>query len=224
MQNTPPKPFMYDPPLDPYLEVMHQDDDLIVLSKPANLLSVAGKALEHADCLETRAQETFPSATIVHRLDRGTSGLMVMALNMDAHRNISTQFEKRRTHKTYIARVFGHDIKDTGHIDLPLLCDWPNRPKQMVCHEKGKSSQTDWEVIEREENNVTRLRLRPITGRTHQLRVHVQQIGYPILGDHFYAPPDVENMAERLQLHAQSLTLFHPSDSQKVTYTVPCPF
>lgn len=223
MHSQPPPPLIYHPPLEPYLRVIYNDDDLLVLDKQSGLLSVAGKPAEHSDCLEYRAQEKYPSATVVHRLDMDTSGIMVMALNPEAHRNISLQFEKRRTKKTYIARIWGHPEQDNGHIDLPLRCDWPNRPKQIVDHELGKASQTDWEIIEREDSS-TRVRLHPITGRSHQLRVHMLSIGHPILGDNFYATPEAYRAADRLQLHAESLTLHRPSNGELQTFTIPCPF
>ena len=137
----------YAPPLDPYLTILYQDEDILVLDKPAELLTVPGKALEHRDSLQIRVQRVFPTATIVHRLDMATSGILIMALNKPAHVNLSRQFENRLTSKTYFARVFGHVERDSGKIDLPLICDWPNRPKQMVDHEHGKPSQTHWQVI-----------------------------------------------------------------------------
>ena len=132
MYSQPPPPLIYDPPQEPYLSVVYSDDDILILDKPSGLLSVAGRPVEHADCLELRAQKSYPNATIVHRLDMDTSGVMVMALNPVAHRNISMQFERRKTKKTYIARVWGQPEQDRGHIDLPMRCDWPNRPKQII--------------------------------------------------------------------------------------------
>ncbi|MCK5285208.1 MAG: bifunctional tRNA pseudouridine(32) synthase/23S rRNA pseudouridine(746) synthase RluA [Alphaproteobacteria bacterium] len=223
MYSQPPPPLIYDPPQEPYLSVVYSDDDILILDKPSGLLSVAGRPVEHADCLELRAQKSYPNATIVHRLDMDTSGVMVMALNPVAHRNISMQFERRKTKKTYIARVWGQPEQDRGHIDLPMRCDWPNRPKQIIDYELGKSAQTDWEIIKREDTS-TRVCLYPITGRSHQLRVHMLSIGHPILGDNFYATPEAYNAEDRLQLHAESLTLHHPSDGALQTFTVPCPF
>ena len=217
-----PRPLQYAPPDIP-LSILHQDDDLLVLSKPSGLLSVPGKAEDHADSLETRAKAEFPDALLVHRLDLETSGVFVMAMNKDAQANLGKQFESRKTHKIYIARVWGLPEHDEGHIDLPLRCDWDNRPRQMVCHEHGKSAQTGWRVLEREDH-AARLELTPLTGRSHQLRVHCAEIGYPILGDPFYAPEDVYAAADRLQLHAHALTLHHPKDGERVTFTEPCPF
>lgn len=222
MQNTPPRDFVYAPPHDP-LDILHHDTDIIVLNKPSGLLSVSGRLEEHKDSLELRAQREFPQARIIHRLDMDTSGVIIMAMNADSHRHVSKQFEKRQTDKTYIARVAGLIEENEGLIDQPLICDWPNRPKQMICHENGKPSQTKWNVLERE-TEVTRVALYPITGRTHQLRVHMRFLGHPILGDDFYAPPEIEAMAPRLQLHAKDLTLHHPDSGERVTYSAPVPF
>ena len=216
-------PLVYNPPKDP-LSVVYKDDDLLVLSKPSGLLSVPGKAEDHQDSLETRARKEFPDALLVHRLDLETSGVFLMARNKDTQANLGKQFERRKTDKRYIARVWGHVKDDTGRIDLPLRCDWDNRPRQMVCHEHGKPAQTDWEVLEREEGGFTRVLLKPITGRSHQLRVHMEALGYPMLGEVFYAPDEARDAADRLQLHAESLTIHHPEDGRRITFTDPCPF
>ncbi len=213
--------------MEPYLEVVHKDDDLLVLNKPSGLLSVPGKAPEHADCLESRAQEAFPQARIVHRLDMATSGLLIMAMNPAAHRHLGLQFERRKTEKTYIARVWGRLEPETGEVDLPLICDWPNRPKQMVCHERGKKALTTWRVLAHEElecGPATRVELTPFTGRSHQLRVHMLSLGHVILGDHFYATGAPLDAAPRLQLHAERLSVFHPADGTRMNFHVPCPF
>lgn len=147
-----------------------------------------------------------------------------MARSKDVQANLGKQFERRKTEKTYIARVWGKPDVDNGLIDLPLRCDWPNRPKQMVCYEHGKSSQTHWRILEKEAGNISRLELKPITGRSHQLRVHLKEISLPILGDPFYAPPEALNAAERLQLHAETLTIYHPSNGDNITFTDQTPF
>ncbi|PCJ99434.1 MAG: RNA pseudouridine synthase [Zetaproteobacteria bacterium] len=218
----PPADFTYNPPRSP-LEIIYHDDDFLVLSKPAELLSVPGRKAEHADSLEKRAQAEFPEARIVHRLDMSTSGLIIMAMNAPTHRNLGLQFERRKTKKIYIARVWGQLEKDQGHVDLPLICDWPNRPLQMVDHENGRSSQTDWEVLSREKG-ATRVALYPITGRTHQLRVHMAEIGHPILGDDFYAHEQALNAESRLQLHAYKLMVYHPKNGEEMWFESPCPF
>lgn len=220
-------PLHYNPPQDP-LRILYQDDDILVLSKPSGILSVPGKTEEYFDCLETRAKEKIPNALLTHRLDLETSGVFMMALNKPAQAHINRQFELRQTKKHYIARVWGHVDGDNGRVDLPLCVDWDNRPRQMVCHTHGRSAQTDWTVLERGwlqcGNGYTRMLLKPITGRSHQLRVHMEQLGYPILGEVFYAHDDAENAAKRLQLHAESLTVFHPKDGSSMTFTDKAPF
>jgi tRNA pseudouridine32 synthase/23S rRNA pseudouridine746 synthase len=208
--------------------VLHHDDHLLILSKPSGLLSVPGKGEDLADCLEMRARGQFPTATMVHRLDRDTSGLLVMAVTAKAHRHLGLQFERRKVQKRYVARVWGNVTGEEGHIDLPLICDWPNRPKQMVDHEHGRAAQTGWQVLERETSSdgspLTRLALFPLTGRSHQLRVHMLELGHAILGDRLYAGSPAFAAADRLQLHAESLTLFHPADGRVMTFEDACPF
>ncbi|MCF2948653.1 RluA family pseudouridine synthase [Paraglaciecola aquimarina] len=213
----------YAPPTTPYLEIVFQDNDLLVLNKPSGLLSVPGKALEHRDSLQLRVQRVFPTATVVHRLDMATSGLMVMALNKPAHRHISKQFELRKTHKTYQAIVYGKVNENSGEVNLPLICDWPNRPKQMVDHERGKKALTRWSVIERLKNK-TRVELKPITGRSHQLRVHMLSLEHPIIGDRLYAHPDALAMANRLNLHAKTLKFRHPVTEHELHFESKVPF
>lgn len=215
--------FVYKPPLDPYLHIVYRDNDLIVLNKGSGLLTVPGRLPEHKDCLENRVARVLPSATIVHRLDMATSGIIIMALNKPTHVAISQQFEKRKTKKKYIARVFGH-VKDAqGSVDQPLICDWPNRPKQMIDHERGKPSLTHYKVLSYGDNS-TLVELTPITGRSHQLRVHMLSIGHPILGDRLYAHAEALAMANRLNLHAQMLSIHHPITNEKLTFTTQCPF
>ncbi len=222
--NSPPPPdFVYDPPTDPWLNVIHHDQELVVLSKPAGLLSVPGRDPAHHDSLELRARERFPEARIVHRLDRGTSGIFVMALTARAHRHLGLQFEKRQTRKTYVALVSGKIEKDKGTLDLAMRTDWYNRPKQMVDTCMGREAITQWEVLERHDNH-TRVLLSPLTGRSHQLRVHMQYLGHPILGDSFYAPPSSVENSSRMMLHAESLEIAHPDGGQRVRFTDPCPF
>lgn len=218
-----PPDFVYDPPMEPYLSVLHVDDYLLAVDKPSGLLSVPGKAEEHADCVERRAQEAYPQARIVHRLDMDTSGVMVLAMNPGALRHLGLQFERRKTRKTYIADVWGEVAGEAGEIDLPLICDWPNRPKQMVCFETGKPALTRWEVVERG-GSMTRMRLSPHTGRSHQLRVHMLALGHPILGDRFYADGEALNARTRLALHAESLELHHPANGERRTFSAKADF
>ena len=182
----------------------------MVENKPSGLLSVPGRAPENKDSIMTRIQADFPTAESVHRLDMATSGVIVVALTKAAERELKRQFREREPKKSYVARVWGHLVQDEGLIDLPLICDWPNRPKQKVCYETGKSSQTQYQVLSRDADGSTRVKLSPITGRSHQLRVHMLAIGHPILGDGFYAHPEAKAMASRLQLHAQELCITHP--------------
>ena len=197
----------YAPPNDP-LDVLHEDHEIVVLNKPAGLLSVPGKGAHLADCLLRRVQEVFPTALLVHRLDRDTSGVMVFGLTPHAQRHLGLQFEKRQVKKTYVARVWGKLEPKTGTVDLPLIVDWPNRPRQKVCHETGKPAQTDWRV-QRYGETETRVRLMPKTGRSHQLRVHMLALGHPILGDPLYASGEAAGFT-RLMLHSEELRLRHP--------------
>ncbi len=215
--------FTYNPPTRPYLDIVHVDEEILVLSKPSGLLSVPGKASEHADCLEARAQQQYQQARIVHRLDMDTSGIIIMAMNAKAHRHLGLQFERRKVKKLYEARVQGIIEADRGEIDLPLICDWPNRPRQMVDHERGKTALTRWRVLQREPLK-TRVELAPFTGRSHQLRVHMLAIGHPILGDNLYADDDAFKAADRLQLHAKSLSLHHPADGRLLSFFDRVPF
>ena len=201
----------YNPPQDP-LDILHEDSHIIAVNKPSGLLSVPGKGEHLADCLMTRVQAVFPDALLVHRLDRDTSGVIVFALTAHAQRSLSMQFEKRTTKKTYVARVQGRVAEKTGTVDLPLIVDWPNRPLQKVCHETGKPAVTDWRVLKQDDEE-TRVRLSPKTGRSHQLRVHMLAIGHPILGDPLYAPETTEAYP-RLMLHSEELRINHPESGQ----------
>jgi tRNA pseudouridine32 synthase/23S rRNA pseudouridine746 synthase len=203
--------------------LLHSDGQVLILDKPSGLLSVPAKPPGPADCLEARVRAAYPEALLVHRLDRDTSGLMVFARTKLAQRHLNWQFERRQMAKTYVARVWGDVTGEAGRIDLPLICDWPNRPKQMVCHERGKPSVTEWRVLQRE-GGATRLELTPLTGRSHQLRVHLLALGHPILGDVFYAGGEALAAAERLQLHASVLGFRHPDGGEHVAFHSPVPF
>ena len=212
----------YNPPDDP-LNIVYEDSEVLALDKPSGLLSVPGKGPELADCLISRVQTVFPHALLVHRLDRDTSGVMIFGLSPHAQRHLGLQFEKRQMKKTYVARVWGTVAEDTGTVDLPLCVDWPNRPKQHVNYEKGKASATDWKVLRREADGTTRMRLMPQTGRSHQLRVHMLEIGHPILGDPFYAEGPAGDFP-RLMLHAEELRLRSPADGRGVRVRAKTPF
>ncbi len=213
--------FIYAPPKEP-LKVIHVDADILILDKPSGLLSVPGRPVEHKDCLEHRARAAFPTSLQVHRLDMDTSGIMVFAMNPAAQRHLGLQFERRKTDKTYQALVWGQP-DDEGLVDLPLIVDWPNRPLQMVDHARGKPSQTNWKVIFRG-SDFARVQLMPITGRSHQLRVHMLALGHVILGDRFYAKGAALAARDRLCLHAETLELHHPSDGRRVAFQSECPF
>lgn len=211
----------YTPPNDP-LDVLYEDGHIVVVNKPSGLLSVPGRGEHLADCLLTRVQAAFPDALLVHRLDRDTSGVMVFALTAHAQRSLSMQFEKRRTKKTYVARVSGKIAEKQGSIDLPLIVDWPNRPLQKVCHDTGKPALTDWRVM-KVGGGETRVRLSPKTGRSHQLRVHMLAIGHVILGDPLYATgEDLEY--PRLMLHSEELRLNHPESGKGMSFRAKAPF
>jgi len=213
--------FVYAPPGDP-LEIIHADHEILLVVKPAGLLSVPGKGDELADCLLARVQGAFPEALLVHRLDLDTSGVMVFALTRHAQRHLGLQFEHRQMKKVYVARVWGRIAQKSGTVDLPLSVDWPNRPRQHVDFAAGKSATTDWRVL-RYEEQATRLRLYPLTGRSHQLRVHMREIGHAILGDRLYAEGAARDFS-RLMLHAESLRLRHPDGGKGMTFKAPCPF
>lgn len=211
----------YAPP-DTELDILHEDAELLIAVKPSGLLSVPGKGPELADCLLTRLQAVFPETLLVHRLDRDTSGLMVFARTAHAQRHLGLQFEKRMVKKTYVARVWGQIAEASGTIDLPLIVDWPNRPRQKVCHETGKPALTDWKKSGGDDTT-TRLKLFPKTGRSHQLRVHCLALGHPILGDPFYATGEALDFP-RLMLHAEELRLKHPQGGRSLKFRTPAPF
>ena len=213
--------FDYRPP-DVPLDILFQDDQIIVANKPAGLLSVPGKLAGREDCLVSRLQAAHWDTLLVHRLDCDTSGVIIFARTKQAQGFLGQEFEKRRAKKTYLARVWGQLAPDQGHIDLPLCADWPNRPRQMVDHVNGRPAQTDWQVIEREAE-ATRVRLFPLTGRSHQLRVHMLAQGCPILGDPIYATAKARDFP-RLMLHAETLALHHPTSGAWITFTAACPF
>jgi tRNA pseudouridine32 synthase / 23S rRNA pseudouridine746 synthase len=212
---------VYDPPTDPP-RILHADDTLLVVDKPAGLLTVPGRGEDKADCLITRLQASYPDLLLVHRLDRDTSGLIVFALTPQAQAHLGRQFEGRTVDKRYHARVMGLPQGNKGRIDLPLTVDWPNRPRQMVCHESGRPAVTDWRVL-RDEGDTARVQLRPRTGRTHQLRVHMQAMGHPILGDSLYAIGAGRDHP-RLMLHAERLGLIHPETGEKLDFRIRAPF
>lgn len=196
------------------MSCVYADDHILIAEKPAGLLSVPGKTV--SDCLVTRLQVDYPDALTVHRLDMATSGVMVFARGADVQRALSMAFAARQVAKRYIAVVAGVTL-EAGEVDLPLITDWPNRPRQMVDHDIGKPSLTRYRRLW-QDGATSRVELEPVTGRSHQLRVHMMAIGHAILGDEFYAPAEVHAASERLLLHAQSLAFPHPATGEAVTF------
>ena len=208
---------------DEKLRVLYADDAIVVLDKPTGMLSVPGRLPQHQDALSTRVMARYPQARVVHRLDCETSGVMVMALSVEAQRHLNRQFHDRKVTKDYTAICHGVLAEDEGEIQLPLIADWPNRPRQMVDPIRGKPAHTRWQVTQRWPDR-TRLALKPITGRSHQLRVHLLAIGHPILGDSLYGSEASQTMADRLLLHALALRFRHPVSGQVCRFMTDCPF
>jgi tRNA pseudouridine32 synthase/23S rRNA pseudouridine746 synthase len=203
--------------------LVYVDEHLLVLDKPAGLLAVPGRGEDKQDCLAARAQRLWPDALVVHRLDMATSGLFLMGRGIHMQRRLGRAFAEREVDKRYEAVVAGRIEEDAGTISLPLAADWPRRPMQKVDREHGRPSETRWQVAGRDAAS-TRLLLEPLTGRTHQLRVHLQAIGHPILGDALYAPPEVQALSPRLLLHATGLQLAHPAGGEPLAFESPAPF
>jgi len=213
----------YHPPVDPYVSIVYVDHDIVVVNKPSGLLSVPGKAPEHRDSIWTRLERVMPGLRVVHRLDMATSGLMVFARHKTAQAALQRQFERRVVDKVYRAHVWGQPPSTQGEIHLALRCDWPNRPRQMVDLKLGKAARTLYSVIGQHHNGAI-VALTPYTGRSHQLRVHMQAIGCAILGDKFYADNTVFKAAERLLLHAERLSFNHPVNNNPLVFTCPADF
>lgn len=201
--------FVYQPPQEP-LQILYEDDDLIVINKPSGLLSVPGRLPEHHDSAYLRVVEKFPQAKITHRLDMATSGILMFAKHRDAEVAVSKMFQARTVDKNYIAIVQGK-LDGEGSVDVPLITDWENRPRQMVHFELGKTAKTLYQAISYDAHqDTTRVQLTPITGRSHQLRVHMLHIGHPITGDKIYHPNPKQSALGRLALHASRLSFMHP--------------
>ncbi len=218
-------PIAYTPPPHSGLEILHKDDALLVLNKPTGLLSVPGRGAERQDCLTARVQKEYPEAMSVHRLDMETSGLIVMARSRCVHRQLSRLFAQREVDKRYVAVVDGRLQPLAGEIDLPLSADWPNRPRQKIDYQNGKASKTRFSVTHYDaRENTTRVCLVPQTGRTHQLRVHLQALGHAILGDRLYAGSAVAERSQRLLLHAAFLGFRHPVTGEGLCVASAVPF
>lgn len=206
----------YSPPPLTALEVLYEDDWCIAVNKPSGLLSVPGRGPNKQDCVHSRLLKQAPNARVVHRLDMGTSGILLFAQHYEAQKRLSQHFADRKVSKKYIAIVSGHVETLSGTIDAPMCGDWENRPRQMICESRGKASKTLFQVAERNSSQ-TRIALTPVTGRTHQLRLHMQHIGHPILGDELYATEADIQAASRLLLHASELEFPHP-DTQEIVH------
>ncbi|MFV1985433.1 MAG: pseudouridine synthase [Thiohalomonadales bacterium] len=216
---------LYTPPVDTGLNIIYQDEYIIVLNKPPGLLSVPGRGVDKQDCLVSRVLMEYPMALIVHRLDMSTSGIIVLALNQKIQRLLNTLFAARAIDKKYIAVVDGIIETRNDEINKPLICDWPNRPKQIVDENHGKASLTRFNVISIfKDSNISRVELMPTTGRTHQLRVHMHYIGHAILGDELYASEAVANKSDRLLLHATEMKFTHPITGGELILKSPAPF
>lgn len=213
------------PPCHEQISILYQDDNLLLINKPSALLSLSGKHPLNKDSVHYRLVQDFPTATLVHRLDFGTSGIMVVALNKEINAHIGKQFQARTVTKTYTALLHGHMAEDENIIDLPIAKDPPNFPLQKICHATGRPAVSQYRVIEHMPSTLaTRVLFTPITGRTHQLRIHSREIGHPILGCDLYATDDAFNLADRLMLHATTLSFNHPATGVRVNGNCPCPF
>lgn len=208
---------------DPSICIVYADEAIVVLDKPCALLSVPGRGPDKQDCLSARVRQQFSDARVVHRLDMATSGLIVMARGAAAQRTLSEAFANRMVAKQYEAVVYGNvnmGLDSWRVVDLPIAVDWPNRPRRVINHESGKASVTRLQTTHFDsQSQICHLVLEPLTGRTHQLRVHLQAIGHPILGDQLYAPPEVAAMAPRLLLNASALTFAHPISGRTMQFS-----
>jgi tRNA pseudouridine32 synthase/23S rRNA pseudouridine746 synthase len=211
------------PPCDESVDILYADEHLLFIRKPHFLLSIPGRHPANQDCVINRIRESHPSASIVHRLDLDTSGIMVVPLNAEVHAHISRQFQERQVEKNYIAVVYGQVAEDRGEINLPIAPDWANRPRQKICHDRGKASLTRFEVLHREPDR-TRVVLKPRTGRSHQLRLHLAAVGHPIIGCDLYAHEPALAMSPRLLLHASYLGFTHPASGCWIEQSSPPEF
>lgn len=207
------------------IEILHEDEHLLLINKPTGLLSLSGKHPGNLDSVHYRLVKDFPTATMVHRLDFGTSGLLIIALDKATNAHLTKQFQARTVVKSYTALLHGHVERNTGIIDIPIVKDKDNFPLQKVCYDSGKAAQSEYRVVERVmEPFTTKVTFTPITGRTHQLRVHSRELGHPILGCDLYATDEAFFMADRLMLHATTIEFNHPVTGQRVNASCPCPF
>lgn len=210
---------------DEEIEILYQDPFILLVNKPSKLLTLSGKHPLNKDSVHFRLVKDYPTATMLHRLDYGTSGILVVALNKEVNACITKQFQSRNVVKTYIAILNGHLSENSGCIELPIAKDKPNFPLQKICYETGKPALTRYQVIDRIHVPFsTRVEFKPASGRTHQLRIHSQEIGHPILGCDLYGSDEAFFKAERLMLHAIHIEFEHPITGERITGTSPCPF
>ncbi|MFT6388776.1 MAG: tRNA pseudouridine32 synthase/23S rRNA pseudouridine746 synthase [Cellvibrionaceae bacterium] len=215
---------IYQPDTAP-IRVIFEDDTIVIVDKPSNLLTTPGRGADKQDCLYSRLLLNYPNLRVVHRLDMATSGLVIFALSHQAQVAMGKLFEQRLIQKTYIAIVSGRLEKQVGEVDLPLICDWENRPTQKVCHQAGKAAQTRYSLLKYDQaTHATRVQLEPLTGRSHQLRVHMLSLGHPIVGDALYHPDFPQAEKYRLLLHAHKLEFMHPLTQQVLVIISELPF
>ena len=208
----------YSPPTLPWLDIVYHDNHIMVLNKPSGLLSVPGNKPQYYDSAMTRIKDKYGFCEPAHRLDMATSGILLFAMSKAADRELKRQFREREPQKYYQALVWGHPEAGSGTVELPLVCDWENRPRQRICFEQGKRAITHFEVLQRLPNNISRVKLTPITGRSHQLRLHMLALGHPIIGDKFYAHPQAKSLSQHLCLHAESLRIAHPISGESMNF------
>ena len=224
MTSSSPPDFIYQPDTSP-IRIIFEDDAIVVVDKPPNLLTTPGRGPDKQDCLYSRLLLKYPNLRVVHRLDMATSGLVIFALSHQAQVAMGKLFEQRLIHKTYIAIVSGRLERQAGEVDLPLICDWENRPIQKVCHQTGKSAQTQYRVLKYDQvGGSTRVQLEPLTGRSHQLRVHMLSLGHPIVGDALYHSGYSQGEPSRLLLHAHKVEFIHPLTEKPVAFISAVPF
>lgn len=214
----------YSPPTLPWLDIVYHDNHIMVVNKPSGLLSVPGNKPQYYDSAMTRIKDKYGFCEPAHRLDMATSGILLFAMSKAADRELKRQFREREPQKYYQALVWGHPEAGSGTVELPLVCDWENRPRQRICFEQGKRAITHFEVLQRLPNNISRVKLTPITGRSHQLRLHMLALGHPIIGDKFYAHPQAKSLSQRLCLHAESLRIAHPISGESMNFEAAAEF
>jgi len=218
------QPVSYSPPEHITLDILYQDMNLIILNKPSGLLSVPGRGIDKQDCMLSRLQVEYPDALVIHRLDMPTSGIIMFALNKEMQKAMGHLFEKKLIYKQYIAKVHGVLKESKGIVNQPLITDWENRPKQKIDYKNGKASQTKYTLISTTNDNNSLLKLEPVTGRSHQLRVHMSSIGHAILGDELYGTLKTRNESPRLLLHAERISFNDPLNKNKIDVHCPVEF